>query len=86
MAKDTIFLFDCKVVDPIIIRARSSELAIKKAFPLIADMLKTKNIEQAEVVGFAINQDKIPSAKPMFLDTPKFISIVSTKTAPIEGN
>lgn len=77
---DTIFLFDSKVVEPVVIRAYSADVAMEQALRLIAGKLKEKNIKQAEVTSYAINDSIGFQAK--LLKTPKFTVIVNTGKDP----
>lgn len=77
---DTIFLFDSNVVEPVVVRAHSSDIAMEQALRLIAIKLKEKKLEQAQVTSYAISDSIGYQAK--LLKTPKFTVIVNTGKNP----
>lgn len=81
---ETIFLFECKEVAPVVIKAKTSDVAVERGLKMIGAQLKKKGIEKAEVVGIAFNENVSSRAK--IVREPRFRSIVSTLPKPEEND
>lgn len=81
---ETIFLFDCKEVAPVVIKAKTSDVAVERGLKMIGAQLKRKGIEKAEVVGIAFSENIGSRAK--IVREPRFRSIVSTLPKPEEND
>lgn len=79
---ETIFLFECKEVAPVVVKAKTSDVAVKRGLELIGAQLKKRGIEKAEVVGIAFSENIGSRAK--IVREPRFRSIVSTQRPPEE--
>jgi len=81
---ETIFLFECKEVAPVVIKAKTSDVAVERGLKMIGAQLKKKGIEKAEVVGIAFDENIGSRAK--IVREPRFVSIVSTLPKPEEDD